>query len=110
MPLSLFGLLMALPVLAAGGNLQRLPAREFGVAALVVRGAVGDFLLAHHPFGAMHAMAIGHVVIADRTAHSRSLLAHELAHVAQAARWGLLFPLAYLGASVWARINGGDLY
>ena len=110
LPLSLIGMLLALPVLATGGSLQRLPARKFGVPALLVRGHVGDFLLANHPFGAMHAMAIGHVVIADRTAHSRRLLAHELAHVAQAARWGILFPLAYLGASVWARLRGGDLY
>lgn len=110
LPLSLIGLLMALPVLAGGGSLQRLPARRFGVPALLVRGRVGDFLLAHHPFGAMHAMAIGHIVIADRTAHSRRLLAHELAHVAQAARWGILFPLAYLAASVWARLRGGDIY
>lgn len=110
LPLSLAGLLLALPVLATGGTLQRVPARQFGVPALLVRGRVGDFLLAHHPFGAMHAMAIGHIVIADRTAHSRRLLAHELAHVAQAARWGILFPLAYLGASVWARLRGGDLY
>lgn len=110
LPLSLVGLLMALPVLATGGSLQRLPARQFGVPALLVRGRVGDFLLAHHPFGAMHAMAVGHVVIADRTAHSRRLLAHELAHVAQAARWGILFPLAYVAASAWARLKGGDIY
>ena len=110
LPLSLVGLLMALPVLATGGSLQRLSASQFGVPALVIRGRVGDFLLAHHPFGAMHAMAIGHIVIADRTAHSRRLLAHELTHVAQAARWGVLFPLAYLGASAWARLRGGDVY
>lgn len=110
LPLSLFGLLLTLPVLATGGTLQRLPARQYGISALLVRGRLGDFLLAHHPFGAMHAMAIGHFIIADRTAHSRRLLVHELAHVAQAARWGILFPLAYLAASVWARLRGGDLY
>ncbi len=110
LPLSLVGLLMALPVLASGGSARRLPARQFGVPALLVRGRVGDFLLAHHPFGAMHAMAVGHIVIADRTAHSRRLLAHELAHVAQAARWGILFPAAYLMASAWARLRGGDIY
>lgn len=118
LPLSLVGLLIALPVLASRGVIRRVPplrvAEPTGMAsevpALLVSGRVGDFLLAHHPFGAMHAMAIGHVVIADRQATSRRLLVHELVHVAQAARWGVLFPFAYLAASAWARLRGGDSY
>ncbi|MBC7415252.1 MAG: hypothetical protein H7327_09995 [Herminiimonas sp.] len=110
LPLSLLGLLLVLPVLVAGGSLQRLPGKLFGVPALVVRGRAGDFLLAHHPFGAMHAMAIGHIIIANRAARSHRLLAHELEHVAQAARWGVVFPLAYLGASAWALLRGGEVY
>ena len=115
LPLTLFGLLLALPVLCARGNLTALPVTGTGggayaVPALLVRGWLGDFLLARHPFGAMHAMAIGHIVIANRSAVTRRLLVHELTHVAQAARWGLLFPLAYLAASVHAYRRGGDLY
>ena len=118
LPLSLVGLMIALPVLLSGGHLTMAPALRIVVAgrrrgplpALLVRGRLGDFLLAHHPFGAMHAMAIGHVVFTDRRATSRRLLVHELAHVAQAARWGVLFPFAYLAASIWAFRCGGDAY
>lgn len=118
LPLSLIGLLLALPVLCARGSLlvvSPLPPAGAGgggstAPALLVRGRLGDFLLARHPYGAMHAMAIGHIIIADRSATSRRLLMHELTHVAQAARWGLLFPLAYLAASVVARWRGGNLY
>lgn len=118
LPLSLCGLLMALPVLLARGRMtvvpmlrvSHAPGKRTAVPALLVSGRVGDFLLAHHPFGALHAMAIGHVVIADRTATSRRLLVHELVHVAQAARWGILFPFAYLVASACAFLSGGDVY
>ena len=115
LPLTLFGLLLSLPVLCARGSLTALPLTPVGngrqaVTALLVRGRLGDFLLARHPFGAMHAMAIGHIVIADRSATSRRLLVHELTHVAQAARWGPLFPLAYLAACALAHWRGGNLY
>ena len=118
LPLTLFGLLLALPILCARGSLTVVPPLAMAGAAigrhatpaLLVRGWLGDFLLTRHPFGAMHAMAIGHVVIANRSATSRRLLVHELTHVAQAARWGVLFPLAYLAASVGAYWRGGDLY
>ena len=118
LPLTLVGLLLALPVLASGGSIAITPLLRVGgmrrrvthIRALLVHGAVADFLLAHHPFGAMHAMAIGHIVIADRNATSRRLLVHELTHVAQAARWGIVFPLAYLTASAWALASGGDVY
>lgn len=110
LPLSLFGILLALPIMASGGIVTTVPSAFHGVPALLVRGRLGDFLLARHPFGAMQAMAIGHVVIADRSAHSRRLLVHELTHVAQAARWGIAFPFAYLAASAWAWLRGGDAY
>ena len=117
-PLTLFGLLLALPILCARGSLTAVPPLALAgtvggrtaAPALLVRGRLGDFLLTRHPFGAMHAMAIGHIVIANRSATSRRLLVHELTHVAQAARWGLLFPLAYLAASARAYWRGGDLY
>ena len=118
LPLTLVGLLLALPVLCLRGRLTALSSltvtdaagARSAVPALLVRGPLGDFLLARHPFGAMHAMAIGHIIIAHRGATSRRLLVHELTHVAQAARWGPFFPLAYLLASAQAYWRGGDLY
>ena len=54
-------------------------------------------------------MTFGHVVLCvdeiDVTA-----LQHELVHVRQYERWGLLFVPAYLVASVFARSRGGHAY
>ncbi|GAC1406188.1 MAG: hypothetical protein NVSMB6_02020 [Burkholderiaceae bacterium] len=118
LPLSLLGLIIAVPVLLAGGQVtielasrtSSAGSRRGLLPALLVRGRVGDFLLAHHPFGAMQGMAVGHVVIVHRDATLRRLLAHEMAHVAQAACWGVLFPFAYLSASAWAFSRGRDGY
>ena len=53
-------------------------------------------LLAHHPFGAVRAMAIGRVVFAADKVALRRDMRHEWAHVRQFCRFGLLFPLLYL--------------
>lgn len=38
------------------------------------------------------------------------MVRHELQHVAQGMRWGPLFPLAYLGASLISRMRGSGIY
>jgi len=106
-PLSLFGLLLALPVVLAGGRARLLRRPR---PALLVAGVLADRMLRRHPLGAMSGMALGHVVLVQRQALSPRLLRHELEHVRQAARWGLLFPLAYLAASAWALLHGRDAY
>ncbi|MDP9045811.1 MAG: hypothetical protein M3O01_13500, partial [Pseudomonadota bacterium] len=63
LPLTLFGLLLALPVLCLGGRLSRVPALRLVAGgrqspALLVTGRAADYLLARHPYGAMQAMAI----------------------------------------------------
>ena len=45
------------------------------------------------------AITLGHVIVTNRRLND-GLLAHELEHVAQAERWGLLYYLAYLLGSV----------
>lgn len=107
LPLTLFGLLLAVPVVLARGNMQcvRNP-----TPALLVRGPLADWLLHHHPFGAMNAMAIGHVILGTHDGMSSRVLIHELAHVRQAARWGIVFPFAYLAASLWAALRGRNAY
>lgn len=107
LPLTLLGVLLALPILARRGQLCVVHAP---IPALLVSGPLADFLLERHPFGAMCAMAVGHVVIADRQGLTPQILTHELAHVRQAAQWGFVFPLAYLAASGWAAIRGRDAY
>jgi hypothetical protein len=107
LPLTLFGMLLAMPVLAMRGQLQVI--REPG-AALLVSGRAADYILSRHPYGAMAAMALGHVIIADRASLSSRILIHELAHVRQAAQWGIFFPFAYLASSAWAKMRGRDAY
>ncbi|OWW20595.1 hypothetical protein [Noviherbaspirillum denitrificans] len=106
-PLTAFGLLLALPVILQRGKMHVV--REPGFA-LVARGPFADAMLSRHPFGVMNAMALGHVVIAMRDGLSPRVLVHELAHVQQAARWGIVFPFAYLASSAWAAIRGKDAY
>lgn len=107
LPLSIVGLLVALPVFAWRGHAQLIRGRT---VALLVRGPLADILLSHHPFGAMAAMALGHIIIAEQQGLSARVLMHELAHVRQAQRWGIVFPFAYLASSAWAGIRGRDAY
>lgn len=107
LPLTLFGILMALPALLWRGKLCLVHAPT---PALLISGPAADYLLDHHPFGAMSAMAIGHIIIADRRSLTPQILSHELAHVRQATQWGIVFPLAYLAASGWAVMRGQDAY
>lgn len=106
-PLTLFGLLLALPVWLRGGRLRILRGQA---CALLADGPAADWLLQRHPMGAMNAMAIGHVVVAARDGLSSRILTHELEHVRQAERWGPLFPLLYLGSSSWQWLRGRNLY
>ncbi len=108
LPLTLAGvLLLMLPTLLLRGRVDLV---MHPTPALLVRGPLADLLLERHPFGAMCAMAVGHLVIAQRQGLTARILTHELAHVRQAARWGFAFPLVYLGASAWAALRGADAY
>jgi len=107
LPLTLAGLAIALPIFVWHGHVQFIHGRSF---AFLVRGPLADILLGHHPFGAMTAMALGHIVISENQGLSMRVLAHELEHVRQAERWGIIFPLAYLASSVWAALRGRDPY
>ena len=106
-PLTVFGLLLALPVILHRGHVQIVRGHTF---AILARGPCADAMLRRHPFGAMNAMALGHVVIATHDGLSSRVLVHELAHVRQAERWGLVFPFAYLASSAWAAVRGKDAY
>jgi hypothetical protein len=106
-PLTLFGLLLALPVLLWKGELRLVVGK---MPALLVTGPAADQVLHRHPFGPMVAMAIGHIVIGESRGLTPKILVHELVHVRQAAQWGFLFPFVYLGASAWAALRGKDAY
>lgn len=106
-PLTVAGLALALPIVLLRGHLHLVRGHT---VALLARGPVADWMLHHHPFGRMNAMALGHVVIAEHDGLSSRVLVHELAHVRQAARWGIVFPFAYLASSLWAALRGKDAY
>ena len=107
LPLTLFGALPALAIRLTGGSCRRI---DGPVPAWLIQGRLGDWLLQRHPVGAVNAMAIGHLVIAQCGAANRRILRHELEHVRQAACWGIAFPLAYLIASGWALARGRGAY
>lgn len=106
-PMTLCGIMLALPALAHRGRLRLVLTPT---PALLVSGSWTDYMLRRHPFGPMCAMAIGHIVIAEPLGLTPRILTHELEHVRQAARWGILFPLAYIAASGWAVLHGQDAY
>ena len=56
------------------------------------------------------AITLGHVILAVDQATLDQWRDHERVHVAQAERWGPIFPFAYAVASVVARAKGGDGY
>ena len=60
--------------------------------------------------GGISAMTFGHLVIARDRFHLEISRAHELVHVRQYERWGPLFIPAYLLASLWAQLRGGNYY
>lgn len=123
-PLSLAGLALAAGAWLAGPGSVRLQGTRALWLASAVQPSMGGqspnalwisspglaWLLRRHPLGAMQAVAVGEVVLAALPSPGAQLLAHELCHVAQARRWGLLFPLAYGGASLGALLRGQDVY
>jgi hypothetical protein len=56
------------------------------------------------------AIPLGHVVLARSSETVETFRRQKRVHVAQWACWGLLFPFAYLGSSLLARLLGRDAY
>ena len=55
------------------------------------------------------AITLGHVVLCVNEIDERTFR-HELAHVGQYDRWGLVFPPVYFGASLVAMVQGRHYY
>ena len=60
--------------------------------------------------GGAAALTLGHIVIAESQASLESTRVHERVHVRQCEAWGPLFVPAYLAASLWAVLRGGNFY
>lgn len=111
LPLTLLGLPLWLWMLCNARFLVRnRPVAQVNIAQtapiFIAYGHPANWLLAHHPFGEMDAMAIGCCVFARDAQALQRTLAHELVHVRQALQWGALFPLAYGLCSMWACMHG----
>lgn len=105
-PFTLFALVFVVAPLA----LLRSRVRVVAGVVEVTDGPLSNVLARLVPGLAIAAITLGHVVLAQSAADAARWRAHERVHVAQWARWGLLFPFAYLGASLVARFGGRDPY
>jgi hypothetical protein len=97
--------LPALPLaLATGGSARILD------GVLEIEGGALSALLHAVPGFPISAITLGHVVLAADAGEHARCRAHERIHVRQYERWGLLFPLLYLGSSAAAFLAGGSAY
>jgi hypothetical protein len=104
-PATVLGLLLALLALRGG----RVAIRD---GVLEAHGPLVRWALTHLTIvrGGVAAITFGHVVLgrdSDALEWSRT---HERVHVAQYERWGPFFLPAYVAASLWAFLRGGDFY
>ena len=104
-PVSALGALLAVTARLSGGGL----AVRRGVLE-AAGGWLEPALERVYPPMPIAAITLGHVVLARSAAELERTRAHERVHVRQYERWGVLFPLLYLGASLAARLAGGDAY
>lgn len=111
----LLGYLWALPLTAAGLVVARLGgahSSRMGPDGSIL--LVGDrgLVLTFFEVGGFAAFCWGGVIVAraPRMLEPGRLLRHELEHFAQARRWGVLLPLAYVVAGFVAMAQGGRWY
>jgi hypothetical protein len=103
LPWTLSGVAVGLLGLLSGGRVRwRWPTVEF------YGGAVHGLLriLPNDPI----AMTLGHAILGRNAAALDIARSHELVHVRQYARWGLLFVPAYALCSAWLWFRGRDAY
>jgi hypothetical protein len=104
-PWTLLGLLLGALAVASGGRMQR------AGRVLEFHGGWLRWMLGRVPIaGGAAAMTLGHCVIARSAADLERCRRHELVHVAQYERWGLLFVPAYFACSAWMWLRGYDPY
>jgi hypothetical protein len=104
-PWSLLGIVLGLTAVVTGGG-----ARRVG-RVLEFHGGWLDWALRWAPIaGGAAAMTLGHCVIARTAGDLDRCRRHELVHVAQYERWGLLFVPAYFACSAWMWLLGRDPY
>lgn len=104
-PVSFIGALLALIVRGSGGQVKK-----HGIAWEASNGAAFRLLWLMNPWSPIDAITFGHVILARDARLAARLRAHEHVHVRQYERWGVIFPIAYLCASLIAMARGKDAY
>ena len=104
-PISLIGFVFASFIRASGGQIEK-----HGIAWEASDGAASRLLWLFNPWANINAITLGHVILARDPLTAAHLRAHEQVHVRQYERWGFIFPLAYVMASVLAFARGADAY
>jgi hypothetical protein len=106
LPVSLFGLLVALISRSSGGTLRWVD------GVLEVAGGWPAWVLRRGlPFsGAVAAITLGHVVVGVSLDALTATRVHERAHVRQFERWGALMVALYPLAGLLAWVRGGHPY
>jgi hypothetical protein len=99
-PCSAVGLILAVPVLLAGGRARR----HAGVMEIAGSGSAQRTRIG---FGAI---TFGHVVIGRDEQVLDQLRSHELEHVRQYEHWGVFFFVAYPASSLWQLLCGRNPY
>ncbi len=105
LPITLIGLMLATVIRATGGRMEK-----HGIAWEAFAGAASTTLWLMNPWANIHAITLGHIVIARDAATAEQVRSHEHVHVQQYERWGFIFPIAYVIASAVALCKGGDAY
>jgi len=104
-PWTLLGLMLGAIAVASGGRMQRVG------RVLEFHGGWLRWMLGRVPIDSgAAAMTLGHCVVARTAADLERCRRHELVHVAQYERWGLLFVPAYFACSAWMWLRGYDPY
>lgn len=105
LPWTLFGLLLGCLGLLTGGQVQRV-----GRVIEFCGGGVAWLLVNSPLIGGASAITFGHVVLAQTLGDLNTCREHELVHVRQYQRWGLLFIPAYLTMSAIRWLQGRHPY
>jgi hypothetical protein len=104
-PASLLGLGLAVVAAASGGRM-----RLQGGLIEVSGGLPGRLLRGNRLWRGGAAMVLGHVILARDQACLERSRAHEMAHVRQFERWGVLLVPTYVAVAWWLALRGYDPY
>ena len=104
-PVSLVGLALAALARLTGGSV-RLVNGVLEASGGILRPLLGRGI----PRFSIDALTLGHVILGTDPGALDRNRRHERVHVAQFARFGCLFPFAYLAAGLLARLQGRSGY